>query len=70
MSEENRIVGQLGKVVARGYRDARRALQGGVVVVAAKAPCGAMVKFAIGAPVPAACKPGCPCNGRFRRPGA
>lgn len=67
MSEENRIAGLLGKVIARGYREARRAVQGGAVVIAAKAPCGTAVKFAIDAAVPKACEPGCPCKGRFRR---
>ena len=39
MSEENRIAGLLGKVITRGYRGARRAVQGGAVVIAARAPC-------------------------------
>ncbi len=63
MCEESRIAGLLGKVIARGYCEARRAVQGGAVVIAAKAPCGALVKFAIGDAVPKACAQGCPVQG-------
>ncbi len=67
MSEENKISGLLGKVIARGYRSARRAVQGGAVVIAAKAPCGALVKFGLGEAAPKACAQGCPCKGWFPR---